>query len=58
MARLDNSEIKQELGFVYITKDGKRFADIDEACEHQKTIDEDAWLTKIKVSKNKFTLKK
>ena len=36
MARYTKYELKQEIDFVYITKDGKRFADLEEAIKHQK----------------------
>ena len=39
MARLiDKHEIKHELDNVYITFDGKRFLDLNEAVKHQKKL--------------------
>ena len=35
---LDQYDIKQELDFVYITKDGKRFVELSKAIAHQKRI--------------------
>ena len=43
--------IKKELHFVWITKDGKKFLNKDEAIEHQKTLSNDIvdqWFNKIK----------
>ena len=44
--------IKKELHFVWITKDGKKFLDRDEAEKHQEMIEPsylmDRWLDKIK----------
>jgi len=43
--------IKKELEFVYITKDGKRFLNKNEAIEHQKILLNDIvdqWLDKLK----------
>ena len=44
--------IKKELHFVWITKDGKKFLDRDEAEKHQEMIEPsdfiDKWLNKIK----------
>jgi len=43
--------IKKELHFVWITKDGKKFLNKDEAIEHQKTLLNDIadqWFNKIK----------
>ena len=44
--------IKKELHFVWITKDGKKFLDKDEAKKHQEMIDPDdvitEWFNKLK----------
>ena len=44
--------IKKELHFVWITKDGKKFLDRDEAEKHQEMIETsdlmDQWLDKLK----------
>ena len=45
--------IKTELDFVYITKDGKKFLDRDEAVKHQDTLADPKdlvtqWLERIK----------
>ena len=47
--------IKKELHFVWITKDGKKFLNKDEATEHQKTLLNDIvdqWFNKIKGEQN------
>ena len=46
MNEIDKYNIKQEIGFVYITKDGKKFCNTKDAIKHSKNI------------KNKFNLKK
>ena len=48
--------IKKELHFVWITKDGKKFLDRDEADKHSKTLVDpkdivDQWLDKLKGEK-------
>ena len=43
--------IKKELHFVWITKDGKKFLNKDEAIEHQKILSNDIvdkWFNKLK----------
>ena len=46
--------IKKELHFVWITKDGKKFLNKNEAIKHQKSLSNniaDKWLNKIKGEK-------
>ena len=47
--------IKKELHFVWITKDGRKFLDRDEAEKHQEMIEQsdliDKWLNKLKGEK-------
>lgn len=44
--------IKKELHFVWITKDGKKFLDRDEAAKHNELLEpedvKDQWLKRIK----------
>ena len=48
--------IKKELHFIWITKDGKKFLDRDEAEKHQEMIEPsdliDKWLDKLKGEQN------
>ena len=38
MIKADNYDIKYELDFVFQTKDGKKFIDVDKAIKHQKKL--------------------
>ena len=38
MARYDKYDLKQEIDFIYITNDGKRFVYLDQAIKHQRII--------------------
>jgi hypothetical protein len=37
-SRYDEHGIKQEIDFIYITKDHKKFVDLEDAIKHQKKI--------------------
>tara|TARA_Y100001938_G_C8015254_1_gene392224 strand:+ start:487 stop:837 length:351 start_codon:yes stop_codon:yes gene_type:complete len=35
---MKSNKVKQEIGFIHITSDGKKFIDKDDACLHEQTI--------------------
>ena len=53
---LEKVKIKHELGFVYITSDGKRFLNREDAVKHEESIQPKdivtQWIDKIKGDNN------